>query len=326
MNIEFLSTVAVIAPDPPASRKLYVDALGLPLESEGGDYYHSEQITGSKSFGIWPLSQAAERASGQRIGQRSGRCRRSASSSTSWTPRRWARRHESSSRPDRAAAPAAAGAVGSDGGQAAVTGGRNRRALVRACAPRRGLTEDATCSIDATSISNGPARFAMRGAGHSDLSPRACDEFRALVVLSVRPINDEVVLSPPRGTRGSQSQGSGRRAAQLAPMRCERAACWPGSPIQSTEAVMGRALPKSDSTSRITRTRLGICALIAVALTASACGTSSPATSKAAKPSGEWPYPNGDLANDRVAPASGDLVGRTSASLKGLALQKLAGK
>ena len=38
MNIEFLSTVAVIAPDPPASRKLYVDALGLPLESEGGDY------------------------------------------------------------------------------------------------------------------------------------------------------------------------------------------------------------------------------------------------------------------------------------------------
>ena len=26
MNIEFLSTVAVIAPDPAASRKLYVDA------------------------------------------------------------------------------------------------------------------------------------------------------------------------------------------------------------------------------------------------------------------------------------------------------------
>src|SRR5438270_2605019 len=60
MNIEFLSTVAVIAPDPPASRKLYVDALGLPLESEGGDYHHSEQIAGCKSFGIWPLAQAAE--------------------------------------------------------------------------------------------------------------------------------------------------------------------------------------------------------------------------------------------------------------------------
>ncbi len=60
MDVEFLSTVAVIAPDPPASRKLYVEALGLPLRSQGGDYHHSEQIEGSKSFGIWPLSQAAE--------------------------------------------------------------------------------------------------------------------------------------------------------------------------------------------------------------------------------------------------------------------------
>jgi catechol 2,3-dioxygenase-like lactoylglutathione lyase family enzyme len=60
MNVEFLSTVAVIAPDPPASRELYVEALGLPLEGHGGDYYHSEQIAGCKSFGIWPLSQAAQ--------------------------------------------------------------------------------------------------------------------------------------------------------------------------------------------------------------------------------------------------------------------------
>lgn len=60
MNIEFLSSVAVIAPDPPASRKLHVETLGLPLEGHGGDYYHSEQIEGCKSLGIWPLSQAAE--------------------------------------------------------------------------------------------------------------------------------------------------------------------------------------------------------------------------------------------------------------------------
>ena len=31
MNIEFLSTVALITPDPPASRTLYLDTLGLPL-------------------------------------------------------------------------------------------------------------------------------------------------------------------------------------------------------------------------------------------------------------------------------------------------------
>ena len=61
MKIEFLSTVAVIARDPPASRKLYVDALGLPLESgSDGEYHHSEQIPGCKHFGVWPLSQAAE--------------------------------------------------------------------------------------------------------------------------------------------------------------------------------------------------------------------------------------------------------------------------
>jgi catechol 2,3-dioxygenase-like lactoylglutathione lyase family enzyme len=61
MKIEFLSTIAVIAPDPPASRKLYVDALGLPLEGSDDDgYHHSEQIGGCKHFGVWPLSQAAD--------------------------------------------------------------------------------------------------------------------------------------------------------------------------------------------------------------------------------------------------------------------------
>ena len=61
MNIEFLSSVAVITPDPPVSRKLYVDALGLPLSGGGDDeYHHSEQIDGCRHFGVWPLAQAAE--------------------------------------------------------------------------------------------------------------------------------------------------------------------------------------------------------------------------------------------------------------------------
>ena len=60
MGVEFLSTVAVIAPDPAASCELYVGALGLPLEGQGNGYYHSERIAGCKSFGIWSLSQAAE--------------------------------------------------------------------------------------------------------------------------------------------------------------------------------------------------------------------------------------------------------------------------
>jgi catechol 2,3-dioxygenase-like lactoylglutathione lyase family enzyme len=60
MDIEFIATIAVITPDPPKSRELFIDALGLPLEaSPGSDYFHSERIEGSKHFGIWPLSEAA---------------------------------------------------------------------------------------------------------------------------------------------------------------------------------------------------------------------------------------------------------------------------
>jgi catechol 2,3-dioxygenase-like lactoylglutathione lyase family enzyme len=66
MEILFLATIAVIAPDPAQSRKLYVDALGLPLEaSEGSDYWHSDQIAGTKHLGIWPLREAAQACFGQ---------------------------------------------------------------------------------------------------------------------------------------------------------------------------------------------------------------------------------------------------------------------
>src|SRR5690242_20308684 len=60
MNVEFVATLAVIAPDPVRSRSLYVDCLGLPLVGEGEDYWHSKTIPGCKSFGVWPLAQAAQ--------------------------------------------------------------------------------------------------------------------------------------------------------------------------------------------------------------------------------------------------------------------------
>jgi catechol 2,3-dioxygenase-like lactoylglutathione lyase family enzyme len=60
MNVLFLGPVAVIAADPQQSHKLFIDALGLPLEGEGDGYYCSGSIPGSKHFGVWPLSQAAE--------------------------------------------------------------------------------------------------------------------------------------------------------------------------------------------------------------------------------------------------------------------------
>ena len=60
MQVEFIASVAIIARDPEASRKLFIDTLGLPLEAAAGDdYFHSERIGGSKHFGVWPLHQAA---------------------------------------------------------------------------------------------------------------------------------------------------------------------------------------------------------------------------------------------------------------------------
>ncbi|MBV8100540.1 MAG: glyoxalase [Verrucomicrobia bacterium] len=60
MNVLFIASVAVVAADPPESRKLFIDTIGLPLEGEGDGYYSSGSIAGSKHFGVWPLSQAAE--------------------------------------------------------------------------------------------------------------------------------------------------------------------------------------------------------------------------------------------------------------------------
>src|SRR2546421_10887891 len=67
MNVQFISSFAAITPDTDASRKLYVDALGLPLTaSEGDEYLHSEKLDGAKHFGVWPLGQAAEACFGTR--------------------------------------------------------------------------------------------------------------------------------------------------------------------------------------------------------------------------------------------------------------------
>jgi catechol 2,3-dioxygenase-like lactoylglutathione lyase family enzyme len=60
MNLLFVASVAVVTADPPQSRKLFIDALGLPLQGEGDGYYSSGSIPGSKHFGVWPLSEAAE--------------------------------------------------------------------------------------------------------------------------------------------------------------------------------------------------------------------------------------------------------------------------
>jgi catechol 2,3-dioxygenase-like lactoylglutathione lyase family enzyme len=62
MNLQFISSTAIITPRPAESRQLFVDALGLPLEQAAADveYHYSEKIEGAKHFGVWPLSEATE--------------------------------------------------------------------------------------------------------------------------------------------------------------------------------------------------------------------------------------------------------------------------
>jgi catechol 2,3-dioxygenase-like lactoylglutathione lyase family enzyme len=60
MNVLFVASVAVVVADPPQSRELFIDVLGLPLEGEGDGYYSSGSIPGITHFGVWPLSEAAE--------------------------------------------------------------------------------------------------------------------------------------------------------------------------------------------------------------------------------------------------------------------------
>jgi len=59
MNVQFVTSVAPIVRDADASRLFYRDALGLSFEGEDGDYVFTHKLEGTKHFGLWPLSEAA---------------------------------------------------------------------------------------------------------------------------------------------------------------------------------------------------------------------------------------------------------------------------
>jgi catechol 2,3-dioxygenase-like lactoylglutathione lyase family enzyme len=66
MNVLFIASVGIVVRDPAPNRLLFRDVLGLPLQRyEGDEYFFSERIEGSKHFGLWPLSQAAQACFGK---------------------------------------------------------------------------------------------------------------------------------------------------------------------------------------------------------------------------------------------------------------------
>jgi catechol 2,3-dioxygenase-like lactoylglutathione lyase family enzyme len=59
MDIQFVTSVAPIVRDTEASRSFYAEALGLTFEGQDGDYVFTHDLEGTKHFGLWPLSEAA---------------------------------------------------------------------------------------------------------------------------------------------------------------------------------------------------------------------------------------------------------------------------
>ncbi len=65
MDVQFVTSVAPIVRDVEASRSFYADALGLGFESQEGDYVFTHELEGTKHFGLWPLSEAANACFGR---------------------------------------------------------------------------------------------------------------------------------------------------------------------------------------------------------------------------------------------------------------------
>ncbi len=66
MRILFIGSIGVITRSRTEGRRLFRDALGLPLqEAEGSDFLFGDRLGSSRYFGVWPLSEAAKACFGQ---------------------------------------------------------------------------------------------------------------------------------------------------------------------------------------------------------------------------------------------------------------------
>jgi len=67
MKVLFIAGFSPIVREPTKSQELYVDGLGLPLDERQGDYVCSGRIEGTKHFGLWPLTAAAQACFGSDV-------------------------------------------------------------------------------------------------------------------------------------------------------------------------------------------------------------------------------------------------------------------
>ncbi|MCD9154136.1 VOC family protein [Aeromicrobium duanguangcaii] len=64
-----MAGVTVITSDPAHDQRLFAETLGLPLRppvtDPDSEYVYSEEVAGTKHFGVWPLREAARACFGQ---------------------------------------------------------------------------------------------------------------------------------------------------------------------------------------------------------------------------------------------------------------------
>ena len=65
MEIQFIASVAPIVRDVEAARAFYQQTLGLSFEGVDGDYVFTQRLEGTKHFGLWPLTEAANACFGK---------------------------------------------------------------------------------------------------------------------------------------------------------------------------------------------------------------------------------------------------------------------
>jgi catechol 2,3-dioxygenase-like lactoylglutathione lyase family enzyme len=61
VQVQFVASVAPIVRDVEVARAFYQDTLGLSFEGGAdGDYVYTQNLEGTKHFGLWPLTEAAK--------------------------------------------------------------------------------------------------------------------------------------------------------------------------------------------------------------------------------------------------------------------------
>lgn len=59
-KVLFIAGFGPIVKDRAASRRLYIETLGIDFGDLTEEYLHTEKLEGARAFALWPLSQAAK--------------------------------------------------------------------------------------------------------------------------------------------------------------------------------------------------------------------------------------------------------------------------